>query len=44
MKGTASSEKRAMERRPPKMINAVRITTAMPLIQVGTPKAPAWHR
>lgn len=29
-----------MERRPPKMINAVRITTAMPLIQVGTPKAP----
>ncbi|MCY1455370.1 hypothetical protein D9M71_725010 [compost metagenome] len=40
MNGTASSEKRAMERRPPKMIRAVRITTAMPASQVGRPKAP----
>ncbi|MCY1421863.1 hypothetical protein D9M71_375280 [compost metagenome] len=40
MNGTASSEKRAIERRPPKMISAVRITRAMPLSQVCTPNAP----
>ena len=32
-----------MERRPPKMIHAVRITTAMPLIQVGTPVGASLH-
>lgn len=40
MKGTASCEKRAMERRPPKMIGAVSSTMPMPQSQAGTPKAP----
>ncbi|MCY1352896.1 hypothetical protein D9M69_392200 [compost metagenome] len=41
MNGTASSEKRAMERRPPKMISAVTITRAMPDVHNGTSKAPS---
>ena len=37
MKGTASSEKRAIERRPPKMIAAVSTVTATPITSAATP-------
>ena len=37
MKGTASSEKRAIARRPPKMIIAVRIVTTTPITSAATP-------
>ena len=37
MKGTAISEKRAIERRPPKMINAVKKVTTTPTTSAATP-------